>query len=364
MSHILKDLYRNLKMSSSYSGAQNLYREAKKINSDITLKDVKNYLKSEKSYTLHKGTKKRFSRRKIISPGPRIIASADLADMSKLAKYNNGSKFILVFIDSFSRFATAVPLKSKSAEDVLQAFKTILMHKNFKGISRLNTDEGKEFYNKKVQQFLKSENVTLYSVSSREIKAAIAERFIRTLKGRLFRYMTHHNTMKYMDALPDIIRNYNHTYHRTLKTTPHKVHHMNKRQVQHQFDMMYKNPNVAKKDLIPSLTVGDTVRIADENRNNLFRRGYTIQNTWEIFKIRKIDKSQNPVIYYLEDLNQEPIIGIFHREELIPTDLPETYEIEILKSKKVGNRRKYLVKWRGYPDQFNSWIDESDVKKV
>lgn len=364
MSHILKDLYTNIKKSSSYSGAQNLYQEAKKIDPDITLKHVRNYLKSEKSYTLHKGTKKKFQRRKIISPGPGIIASADLADMSILSDYNNGVKFILVFIDSFSRLATAIPLISKSGEDVLKGFKKIFTQQKFKTISRINTDEGKEFYNKKVQHYLESKGIVLYSVSSREIKAAIAERFIRTLKGRLFRYMTHHNTLKYTDILSRVIRNYNHTFHRTLKTTPYKAHHLKREEVHHQLNQIHINPAPLKKSFIPSLDIGDTVRIADENRNKIFRHGYTVQNTWEIFRIRNIDQSQKPTIYHLQDLNGEPIIGIFHKEELVPTDLPKTYEIDIIKSRKVGNRKRYLVKWRGYPDQFNSWVDEADVNKI
>ena len=284
--------------------------------------------------------------------------------MTQLSEWNDGVKFILVFIDSFSRFASITPLKSKSGEEVLSTLKKILKHKDFNGISRLNTDEGKEFYNKKVQAFLKSQQITLYSVSSREIKAAIAERFIRTLKGRLYRYMTHNNSARYIDVLPQIIHNYNHSYHRTIKSTPHKVHHMDKNQIRLQFKQMYIKEVKDKKVLIPSLNIGQTVRIADENRNKAFRRGYTIQNTWEIFKIAKIDNSQTPILYHLEDLNKEPITGIFHREELVPTDLPESYDIEIIKKKKVGKRLKYLVKWRGYPDQFNSWIDEADITQV
>ena len=152
----------------------------------------------------------------VIAPKPGIIASADLADLTLLSRHNNGYKYILVFIDVFSRFAQAVPLKRKDATTVHTALKKILNSGHFDNVKRLNTDEGKEFYSSKVQNLLSSKDTVLYSVSSREIKAAIAERFIRTLKGKLFRYMTHKNTKKYINILPDMIESYNHTQHRGL----------------------------------------------------------------------------------------------------------------------------------------------------
>ena len=220
--------------------------------------------------------------------------------------------------------------------------------------------KGKSLTIKEYRTTLK-ERIYNYSVSSCEIKAAIAERFIRTLKSRLTKYMTHYNTLTYIDVLPDIINNYNHTYHRTLKNTPYRVHNMTPKEVKQQFKLMYIKSSKGKKHHIPTLDVKETVRIADENRNKPFRHGYTVQNTWEIFRIRSVDKSQIPVIYYLEDLNKEPIIGVFYREELIKCSIPESFDIDVIRSKRVSGRIKYLVRWRGYPAKFNSWIDESDI---
>ena len=84
----------------------------------------------------------------------------------------------------------------------------------------------------------------------------------------------------------------------------------------------------------------------------------------EIFKIVRVDTKQTPIIYYLEDLEGEPIKGVFYREELIHTSLPELYHIDIIKTKTVAGRKKYLVKWCGYPDKFNSSIDESQLSAV
>ena len=113
------------------------------------------------------------------------------------------------------------------------------------------------------------------------------------------------------------------------------------------------------KPIIPTLSVGEYVRLSQIKPT--FKKGYTIQNTLEIFKIIRVDNTQSPTIYFLEDLEGEPIKGIFYREELIPTIPPESYEIDIIRSKIVAGRKKYLVKWRGYPDKFKSWTDESQI---
>ena len=124
---------------------------------------------------------------------------------------------------------------------------------------------------------------------------------------------------------------------------------------------MYKKSQPTSTKSSSNLSIGQYVRISDEHRNSKFRRGYTVQNTIEIFKIHRIDTSQNPTVYYLHDLNGEPITGIFYRDELTPTHLPELFHIDILKSKTVNGQKKYFVRWRGYPDSFNSWINQDQM---
>ena len=362
---ILSNLYSNLKKSPvSFRGVKELHKAAQEVDKTITLRDVSKFLQGQKSYTLHKLTRKRFLRRRILAPRPKVIISSDLADMSLLAKSNKGYRYLLVVIDVFSRYAKVSPMKRKNGSHTVEALRDIIESPEFRGVSRLNTDEGGEYYNATVKKYLSSKNITLYSVSSREIKAAIAERFIRTLKGLLYRYMTHNNTRTYINIVNDIVNNYNNTYHRSIKMTPLQLHSIkDDAKMPGIFKSIYKKPSKRRKRLSSPLAVGQAVRIADEGRNKLFRQGYTIQNTLEIFKIAAVDSSQSPTIYLLRDLEEEPIKGIFYREELIPTDIPSTFEIEIIRSKKVGNRTKHLVRWRGYPSQYNSWIDDADIAR-
>ena len=172
----LQRLYDTSKPPHSFTGIQSLLENARKTNPSINRDDVKSFLEKQDSYTLHKITRKKFTRRKVLAPKPGIIASCDLAEMSQLSKYNNGFKYILIFIDVFSRLGQAVPMKNKDGKTTASALKQILESGYFNNLNRLNSDEGKEFYNQHVKQLLQSKGIILYSVSSHEIIASLAER--------------------------------------------------------------------------------------------------------------------------------------------------------------------------------------------
>ena len=274
---LLNKLYEKYSLPSGLGSIVKLYKSAKTLNKDIRLKDVKNYLKSKDAYTLHKITKKKFPRRMMIAPKPGVIISCDLADVRELSRYNKGVKYLLVCIDIFSRFAKVLPLKQKNASSLLKGVKKILEGEHFKTVSRLHTDKGGEFYNKLLNNYLKSKNVKLYSVSSYEIKASLAERFLRTLKGKIYRYLTNENTLRYIDVLDKLVASYNISAHRSLPKgqTPEKLHKtVNEEGIKKQFYFMYKNalPQEIKNSSI--LDVGSNVRISDKLRSSKFHRGF------------------------------------------------------------------------------------------
>ena len=174
--------------------------------------------------------------------------------------------------------------------------------------------------------------------------------------------MTHQNTKKYIHIIPDVINSYNVTQHRGLggKHTPAEIHRLtDPDEIQDQFKRMYKTPSSKHKTITSTLSIGEYVRLSQIKPT--FKKGCTIQSTLEMFKVIRVDDTQSPTIYFIEDLQGEPIKGIFYREELVPTAPPETYQIDIIRSKIVAGKKKYLVQWRGYPDNFNSWIDESQI---
>ena len=364
---LLSKLYYSIAKPSALSSEKKLLKAAQEINPSIIKKDVKLFLAGQDAHTLHKVTAKHFRRRKILSPKPKVIISADLADMTKLSKQNYGYRYIVVFIDVFSRYLDAYPLKKKNAESLRQTLEKVVLSKKFEGFTRLFVDRGGEFYNNKVKSYCENENITLYSVSSYEIKASIAERVIQTLKRKIYKYLTANNTKTYVTVLPQLIESYNHSSHTSLGKgkTPYEVHNLrNNKEIADQFYSMYKKGMRSRKTISSDLSVGDTVRIANKDRQSIFRKGYIIQNTEEIFRITKIDESQSPSTFYLRDLAGDKVDGVFYRSELIKTLLPDQFPIRILKKKIVRGKNQYLVHWVGYPNSFDSWVNESDLRGI
>ena len=143
----LKRIYNDPKSIGGLGGVSKLYQAAKKIIPNITLQDVREYLKTSNPYTLHLLKKRKFKRRRILAPRPKAFFTSDLADMTLLSKHNNDIKYLLVCVDIFSRFAHVVPLTTKTGQNVSEAMKAILDLPSSKDERKLNTDKGGEFYN-------------------------------------------------------------------------------------------------------------------------------------------------------------------------------------------------------------------------
>ena len=107
----LDAIYKNTVHPASLGGVKKLYDAARRRNKNIKFQDVKVYLKSIPSYTLHKVTRKTFPRRKMLAPKPKVIISCDLIDIRNLSKYNDDINYLLVCVDICSRFMKIIPLK-------------------------------------------------------------------------------------------------------------------------------------------------------------------------------------------------------------------------------------------------------------
>ena len=341
-----------------------LWEKAKSINPKITRDDVFNFLRSNKTYTLHKLQNKKFPRQKVIASKPKVNMAADLADVRHLRKENDNNGYLLVCIDVFSRYMQVVPCRNKDANTMLEAIKKVVENKSSEGLRRLNTDLGTEFWNRKVRNYLCSRGIRLYSVQSSEIKSSLAERAIRTIKARIYRFITSQNSPRYIDELQNMVSAYNYSLHSGLKNkqTPIAIHNLkDPSSIKRQFHAMYKNPKQPAYSISPPLAVGDIVRLVGSARSSVFHKGYTQQNTHELFRIKAIKHKNDPRTYLLEDLSLEPIQGIFYAPELVLSALPESYDIKILRSRKIKGKKQYFVSWLGYPTSFNSWIDANDI---
>ena len=158
--------------------------------------------------------------RKVYSFFRNNIWDADLADMQSLSKYNKGIKYLLCAIDLFSKYAWVVPLKDKRGISIVNAFQKIISEG--RKPNKIWVDQGGEFYNNLFKRFLRLNNIEMYSTYN-EGKSVAAERFIRTLKNRIFKHMTAISKSVYFNMLDDIITKYNNTVHRTIKMKPFDV---------------------------------------------------------------------------------------------------------------------------------------------
>ena len=136
----------------------------------------------------------------------------------------------------------------------------------------------------------------MYSTNN-EGKSVTAERFIRTLKNKIYKYMTSISKNVYIDKLDDIVKKYKNTYHTSIKMKPVDVK-----------DNTYIHFKKEDNDKNPKFKVGDHVRIS--KYKNIFAKGYMPNWSEEIFIIKKI-KNTVPWTYVLNDISGEEIIGTF-----------------------------------------------------
>ena len=160
---------------------------------------------------------RQFKKRKVYSSFRDNILGVDLADMQSLSRYNIGIKYLLCAIDLFSKYAWVIPIKDKKGASIVNAFKKIISEG--RKPSKIWVDQGSEFYNKSFTDFLKINNIEMYSRFN-EGESIVAERFIRTLKNKIYKHMTAISKNVYVDVLDDIVNKFNNTVHRTIKMKP------------------------------------------------------------------------------------------------------------------------------------------------
>jgi len=294
---------------------------------------------------LHRPARKIFPRRSVVTRFIDDLWQADLMDMQSHSKKNYGFKYILVVIDTYSKYVWVEPLKNKTGEECTKGMFNILKKANPK---LLQTDNGTEFYNTKFQDLMKKYKIRHYSSYS-VIKCSIGERVIQTLKNKIYKHFTATGTWTWYNTISKIIQNYNNTKHRTINCTPSEAR-MNTNKIK-------LNKHINSETYKPKFKINDKVRIS--KYKHIFSKGYTPNWTTEIFTVSKVLQT-NPVTYQLKDGSNNIILGGFYEQEIKLTDFPDTFLVERV-IKKVGD--KMLVKWLGFDSNQNSWIRSTDILK-
>lgn len=374
---VLSKYYYNIRHPGAYSGFDKFWKSLENEGKadSYSKAEVKKWLNAQETYSLHRPVIRSFKRRRVYVESINEQIEGDLIVLEKKAQANEGYKYILVCIDVFSKYAWAKPLKTKNGSEVKEKLSEIIGENP---PLSFRSDSGGEFINTHVKNFLISKGVKQF-ITRNETKSNIIERFIRTFKGKMFRYFTKHQTHRYIDILNDLIFNYNNSYHRSIKMAPTEVNSLNEQEV---WENLYpellppKPPPVKKpvKQENKSKTVKkpykkpfkyklkDLVRIS--HLKHPFSRGFNQQWTDEIFKIESRTKT-SPYTYKLVDYYDDPITGTFYESELVKVTETKNpvFRIEkIVLTRKRQGKTEYLVKWQGWPSKFNSFVDKNAIQ--
>ena len=142
------------------------------------------------------------------------IWGVDLSDIQLISTFDKGIKYLLCVIYLFIKYAWVVPLKDKRGITIVNAFQKILDNSERKP-NKIWVDQGSEFYNSSFKKWLDDSDIKIY-LTFNEGKFVVAERFIRTLKSKIYKHMTAVSKNVYFDVLDDIVDKYNDTYQRTI----------------------------------------------------------------------------------------------------------------------------------------------------
>ena len=366
LNEILSSIFYKFDTPGGFSSIYKLYNQAKKVIPDLSKKSVIDWLRAQDTYGVHLPFKSRIERSRIIVKGIDYMWEMDLMDMNKLRKYNKDVRYVLLVIDVFSKYVWVKGMKSKDAAQIITFFKDIMKHSNRKP-KYVRTDKGREFVNANFKEFVRGEGIEHIQTQS-EIKAAVAERAIKTIKGKLFKYMYHKQVYKYIDVLQSIAAQYNSTKHSTIKVAPDEVSNENETEIWRNVYTALSGKNLVVRGLkrLSLLKEGDYVRISF--LRGTFAREYRQKWSSEVFQIFRRGMRDGIVVYWLRDLSGDEVLGSFYREEIEPVkySLDNIYKIEKILRRKHDKAGKlmYYVKWLNWDKKFNSWISRDQAEEL
>ena len=301
-------LYTKPEEPASFTGAQTF----KTNHPGFKLAKLKKELRDVEAYSMHKQVKRKFPRRKTEVAGIDDQWQIDLLDISKLKYQNSHMTFLLTCIDVFRRFAWVIPIKNKEAETVRDAFLTIF--KTNKPPRSIYSDGGNEFKGECKELFQKLNILTIETMST--LKAAVVERFNRTIREKIWRYITWSKSKRFIDVLPDLVKSYNATIHSSLGTSPDKITPQNEAQIR---TKLYGHNNFELRNVhnIPTIKlafkIGDYVRIVVDKK--LFEKGATPNWSEEVYIVYQINPTSPPT-FKIKKLTNEEYSWNYYTEEL------------------------------------------------
>lgn len=341
-----------------YAGISNVYRHWKQKFPELTLKLVKTLLSKNEGYTRHRQTK-RGKTNPIYCYSKRQTFSIDLVDCQNIHKDNGDVKFLLNVIDNFTKYAWSEPLRNKTRDVVLQAFKKIIKECKIKPKS-VFADSGGEFQNAKFKKFCSAKDIDLYFAKSFG-HASMVERFNLTLKRKIYAFMTDNETYRFVPKLKDIMKSYNTSKHSSLPDISPLEAENGNQETFYQMRLLNEKKYMKIPRTNTKYDIGDTIRVS--TAKNVFSRGFNPQYQDEVFKVNSVDNRLPRPRYSLNSYdNTETIEGKFDANEMQNVN-KDIFVIEKILDRRKGPKgtKQIKVKWRSYKNP--EWIDERQLLK-
>ncbi|KAL3108063.1 hypothetical protein niasHT_018771 [Heterodera trifolii] len=374
---VLDELYKDTRSNAAFTSVEPLLIEARRQHPGrgISRAEVRRYLARQRVYTLHRRAVRRFRRLPTLASGLHTDWQADLADFTALKRHNRGHAYLLVCADTLSRQLFVEPVKSKRSSDIVQAFEKIFRRVGYMPW-KLMTDQGKEFTAAPVQRFLADQEVQHHCMhTSPQWHAGIAERAIRSIKERLYRYFTHRGAKCWTGVIQHIVTALNGSPNRALfGLRPN--------------DINFGNAERVRRNQLERLDAGQQQRQSPRARLPFSGTGYLPRFTDELFTVAEVRTSRLPITYKLRDDDGELLTGWFYAQDLCLVLKPPpplrskrdepiadkagaadsatvgpVYDIERVLRRRRGRdgAEHCFVKWKGYSAAHNSWIPATSI---
>lgn len=314
---------------------------------------IRRGLQGVSSYSLHRERKEPRKRNPFFILKRRQQVQIDLLDISSLAQFNDGIRYLFCGIDMFSKKAFVSGMVNKSAISSEKALKKMLLLFDTKP-DEILSDRGTEFKNSLFLNYLRDMGIK-HRFTNSEIKCAGVERFNKTIQGKIYRYLTQNNTSRYIDVLPDLVTSYNNTPHRTIGVTPNQAETSKfEEYVRGKLFSFYNRGSRYQQK--KKFEIGDHVRISIAKSN--FQRSYGQKQKFEVFEIDSFNQHMPIPMYHIRSLYDGQVIeGGFYEAELVKVDC---LRIRVVRKKK----NEVLVQWLDDPLETRSWINRNKMAKA
>lgn len=317
-----------------------------------TASKAREELLPETAYSLFRASRHKFPRRPLVGLVTGELLCIDLAYVDVhpfLPQHNNGIKYLIIIVDTLSRYLWVRPIKSKTGKAVAQQLRLALQSMQYKP-KHVLSDAGTEFLARECQAVFREFNVK-HLISKSDLKASKAERYIRTVKLRIARYLLANSTNRYIDKLQAIVTQINKSKNRVIQMAPIEVNRENESLA------LLRSTRHALKEAKPVFKKGDCVRIQLE-RLGTFNKESRGTFSYAVYVVDSVDTRVYPAVYKLiEYYSKEPVEGSFVAQELTRIAPPKTRRCQVLRTRTYRGQKQYFVRWLGYTSADDEWID-------